>query len=158
MARFASLVGIGKTRSRIRAGKLDREVSKTAGRALFKIGGYIRTTMRRLLRYSARPSSPGDPPNSHTGLLRDNIFFVVDDTRLTVGPALIATGENEDVIATPHGGRTVPEVLEFGGLVEFYDVARGQVEIAVVEPRPFIGPAFNNALNSGQIRRFWEQL
>lgn len=75
-----------------------------------------------------RHSKPGQPPLSHTGLLKDNIFFDFDLSRhqLLVGPAII-----------PHP-TGAPRVLEFGGINN-----KGHY----VEKRPYMGPALMKNLH-----------
>ena len=104
---------------------LDREsvvsaMTKKERSALTRIGGWIRTTMKRSMRPAtiATPHSPsgplgiGKPPRYHSKLLRNMIFFYYDATRhsVIVGPTLVPT--NPDVKPI---GKTIPQLLDEGG-------------------------------------------
>jgi len=83
----------------------------------------------------SRSSSPGQPPYSHTGLLRDRIFFAAVTApgrpSVVIGPERIASGGE------------APSALEFGGSSTVTVGRRGNrkrrsVRIAA---RPYMGPA-----------------
>jgi len=148
------------TRNQFFSGFLDRgavtdAIDKASIRNLMRMGGNLRTIARRSMRVRKGPSEPGNPPNAHTRLLRDNIFFAYqfDTSSVVVGPALL----KEKMIHVPKG-QTVPEFLEFGGTLmvrEFNDRgrwirsrylnppagAKTRKRSVEVKPRPYMGPA-----------------
>ncbi len=80
-----------------------------------------------------RQSKPGEPPMSHTGLLRDNLFFAFDPSAksVVVGPAKL------------NGGSGAPSTLEFGGTAKVTRYAKGKRETKTVQiaARPYMRPA-----------------
>jgi hypothetical protein len=67
---------------------LDR-VDRARVKSLSRFGAFVRTRARSLIRTRKRVSRPGEPPSSHTGVLKRFIYFVYDPVRKTVvvGPA-----------------------------------------------------------------------
>jgi hypothetical protein len=131
---------------------------KAAG--LSKAGAFIRQRAKTSIRKREKISEPGSPPNSHVGTLKDRIVFQFypHTESVVVGPTLFRS----------RGGRTVPQLLEFGGRYEgpprtIYTknpvgrgangkfAARGVRAIrlsssTVYSPRPFMGPALEKEL------------
>jgi len=105
-------------------------------RVLSKFGAFVRQTAKRSIRRRKRPSRPGQPPSSHTGLLKRRIFFGYDREKqsVVIGPAPI----NQ---RSPYGDTTVPELLEEGGRVRRREPG-GRTETLNYRARPFMGPAF----------------
>lgn len=109
----------------------DRErvlkaVNRGKIKALSKAGAFVRTRARSSIRKRKRVSFPGQPPSSHTGLLRNWILFGYEPRTesVVVGPAkLNKRGQ-------------VPSILEFGGSVMGPD---GRDHMIL--PRPYMGPA-----------------
>ncbi|MGL6193668.1 MAG: hypothetical protein ACRC2T_02460 [Thermoguttaceae bacterium] len=101
-------------------------------KVLSKFGSYVRKTARQSIRPSTRTSQPGHPPFSHSGKLRQNIFFIYEPHRrsVVIGP----------IIFSGKSGRALP-ALEYGGKT---DLNNG--EIIRIEARPFMGPAFERNL------------
>lgn len=138
----------------------DRTAVKSAlsrGRhaALGKIGAFVRQRARTLTnRRSKASAAPGQPPKKHVGLLHDLIFFAYDQSHdsVVIGPVLFRP--SDDVIAI-NGGKSVPEVLEFGGeelLLDRRSKARKHVSY---EPRPFMGPSLTETQNNGKLVDAW---
>lgn len=135
--------------------KIADRATRASVRALGKAGAFLRQTARKdILRKRKKPSKAGQPPSVHSTdsveTLR-NILFGVDASKpsLIVGPV----GLNKLI-----SGRTVPNILEFGGTVgireklvgkRWRSVGRRQarpgqptrVRQATYAPRPFMGPA-----------------
>jgi len=112
-------------------GALDRATRKV----LSKFGAFVRTGARHSIRKRKGVSAPGEPPSSHTGLLRNFIFFGYDRDRrsVVIGPQRL----NQKVGDAPHA-------LEHGGTSTVVEGLRGRrrkrrIRIAA---RPFMGPAF----------------
>jgi hypothetical protein len=128
-------------------------VDKAKRQALSRAGAFIRTAAKSSIRSRKGAAPPGQPPHSHTGLLKRFIFFGYDPSTesVVVGPAKLNR---------PTGA---PHILEFGGGV----VAKKPLLVPVgntgrdrkgrftarrlrripagtrlkYEPRPFMGPA-----------------
>jgi len=91
-------------------------VDKTTRRVLAKFGSYVRTTARRSIRKRKRPSKPGHPPSSHTGLLKNFIYFAYDlySSSVVIGP---------EILRGPGKGEA-PSILEYGGRVSQFTNTR----------------------------------
>lgn len=80
-----------------------------------------------------RTSTPGSPPFSQTGLLRDNILFAFDPASRSV------------VVGAARIGRSTgaPETLEFGGttVVERRRNGRREKATVAIAARPYMAPA-----------------
>ena len=63
---------------------------RAAARVLVRQGAYVRTAMRRRIKFNGtgKPSARGRPPNTHNLLLKNSIFWALDRTResVVVGP------------------------------------------------------------------------
>lgn len=96
-------------------------VDKAKPAVLSKSGAFIRTAAKSSIRKRKKPSPPGKPPSSHTGLLR-RIFFAWDPSTKTVvvGPVktnqVFFDGQSQPVTGT------VPGVLEHGGQIKTMQV------------------------------------
>jgi len=118
-----------------------------ARNALLRQGGFIRTTAKNSIRSAAKPSQPGHPPRSVTGLLKQFIFFKWDDASQSVvaGPAAFKANA------------VVPEVLEKGGK----ELARVKVgrdwknQTVTIAPRPFMAPAFQ--ISQTKLPEYWQK-
>lgn len=114
----------------------DRQVVTSAAergtrKVLARFGAFVRQSARTSIRQRKSISAPGQPPSSHTGLLKRNIFFVYspESRSVVIGPILL-NGKQTDA----------PRLLEHGDMV-----VRRQRNRAVrmtYRPRPFMGPAF----------------
>ncbi|TWU12860.1 hypothetical protein CA54_16860 [Symmachiella macrocystis] len=95
---------------------------------LSRFGSFVRRTARSSIRKRKRVSGSGDPPSSHEGGLRRLLLFAFDMAAqsVVVGPLLYRSG--------------VAELLEEGGQA----VRRGKR--VSYEPRPFMGPAYQENL------------
>jgi hypothetical protein len=101
-------------------------------RVLSKFGAFVRRRAKSSIRRRKKTSEPGRPPSSHVGLLRNLIYFSFDREKssVVIGPVLINS---------PTGA---PETLEYGGEAE-YPGPKGTTKRVAIEPRPFMGPAFD---------------
>jgi hypothetical protein len=99
-------------------------------KVLSKFGAFVRQTAKTSIRKRKAVSEPGQPPSSHTGLLKRNIFFVFSpQTRsVVIGPILL----NQRTDA--------PRLLEHGGTV----VRKKGTNFVRMKyrARPYMGPAF----------------
>ena len=117
---------------------IKQKVDTATRKRLSKFGAYVRQTAKRSIRKRKRSSSPGQPPSSHTGLLKQFIYFGYDETRrsVVIGPVVLARKASG-----------IPEALEHGGNVTIqWGRARGKT--VTIEARPYMGPAFERELEN----------
>jgi hypothetical protein len=122
------------------APKVIRSVDAATRRVLSKFGAYVRTAARSSIRKRKATSVPGSPPSSHTGLLRQFIFFGYDaaNRSVVIGPTRLNSTSG-----------TAPETLEYGGSAKIVRRQRGGkrvVSTANIAARPFMHPALNKEL------------
>lgn len=96
-------------------------VDKAKRAALSRGAAFIRTAARSSIRKRKKPSPPGSPPSSHTGLLRRILFGWDPSTKtVVVGPMktnqVFFDGQSKPVTGT------VPGILERGGQVKTMQV------------------------------------
>ena len=113
-------------------GKVDRATRMV----LSRFGAFVRRAARSSIRERRRVSSPGQPPSSHTGLLKKFIFFGYEPARrnVVIGPAKL----NQKIGDAPHA-------LERGGTSTVVEGLRGdrRKRRVKIKARPFMGPAFD---------------
>ena len=121
--------------------KVTKAVDRTTRKNLSRFGAYVRTRSRSSIRKRRRISAPGQPPSSHTGLLKRNIFFVYEPSRrsVVIGPVLLNSSSG------------APELLEHGGTV--IREVKGQSVRMTYRPRPYMGPAFE--AEQDQLEKLW---
>ena len=122
---------------------IKNKVDTATRKRLSQFGAYVRQTARRSIRKQDRSSRPGQPPSSHTGLLKQFILFGYDSDRrsVVIGPVALARKSSD-----------IPEILEYGGKVTIqWGKSRGKT--VTIEPRPFMGPAFDQELD--RITSLW---
>ena len=147
-----------------------KAVDKGLRKQLGWFGGYVRRAARNSLKTQVGASRPGSPPFSHTGVLKNFIFYTYDSKTQTViiGPA--ATTQKN---ARSYGNyKTIPETLEYGGMLRVrehqlrsgkwirtdmrfrlnggdYRSAIGKLQrqrLLNIEARPFMQPVFKRSL------------
>lgn len=126
-----------------------KRMDRKRRRVLARTGGFARGVVRRSMRPAGKSkktqiSRPGKPPRTHERLLKDRIFFGFDSTLDdgVVGPELLKVGrpgKGEQF----SGARTVPELLEKGGVKTVRRKVRGKVKTVrqTYRPRPYISVA-----------------
>ena len=116
-------------------------VDKATRKVLSKFGAFVRQSARTSIRKRKATSEPEQPPSSHTGLLKRNIFFVFSpETRsVVIGPILLNKGTD------------APRILEHGDTVVRRRRNR-RVRIKY-ERRPYMGPAFEK--EQSQLPALW---
>jgi hypothetical protein len=108
-------------------------VDKATRTVLSKFGAFVRTTAKQSIKTRRQVSKPGQPPSSHTGLLKKFIYFGFDPGQrsVVIGPTLINN---------PTGA---PENLEHGGTAVLPKTRwRKKAKQITIKRRPFMGPAF----------------
>jgi hypothetical protein len=112
--------------------KVIRAVDRAKRRSLSKAGAFIRQRARTSIRKRKRSSRPGEPPSSHTGLLRRFILFGYDR-------------RSDSVVVGPVGFRRslAPNVLEFGGRATVTERrgSRRKMRTVRIAARPYMRPA-----------------
>ena len=121
------------------APKVIRAVDRTTRQVLSKFGAFVRTAARSSIRKRKRASAPGQPPSSHTGLLKRFIYFGYDPHQqsVVIGPTKINAQ-----------GQDIPHVLEYGGPSAVVRRRRGKrtSRTVTVAARPFMHPALEKEL------------
>lgn len=109
------------------------KVNAATRKVLSKAGAFIRTRAKSSIRKRKKTATPGNPPSSHTGLLRKMIFFQYDpqSESVVVGPKLFRTRGSR-------AGKTGPELLERGG-----DTTTWRNQKATYQKFPFMVPALD---------------
>lgn len=115
--------------------KVIRAMDRKSRKVLSKFGAFVRQRARTSIRKRKRPSTPGTPPSSHTGLLRKGILFAYDDQRksVVIGPAKFSDKSGQALPALEYGGTSLIETIVKG--------KRERREV-VIRARPFMTPAF----------------
>ncbi len=116
---------------------VQQAVDRAKRRVLIQQGAYLRKVAQHLIHRRRGASRPGNPPHSHAGLLRDQIFYGYDRAAesVIVGPRVFKPSVD------------VPGVLEFGG------VLAGPRRFAHYPARPFMGPALERS--EPKLAAFW---
>ena len=84
---------------------LVARVAKASLAVLRRMGAYVRRAAQHKVRSSEKPSPPGTPPHSKTGVLKRGILFGVEKRRqsVVIGPSERFVGES--MSAHEFGGR-----------------------------------------------------
>lgn len=108
----------------------------------WKIGGKQGPRPRRPL----KSSEPGEPPRSITGLLRKFIYFAYDpNTRsVVIGPAKLDKSTGAPATLEYGGTATITKFRTVTG-ADGKTVVTRRKERIVIEPRPFMAPAYESA-------------
>ena len=87
--------------------KVRKSAEKSTYRQLSKAGAFVRRTAKGLIRSQKKVSKAGNPPASHTGLLKQFIFFGLDSHKMSmfVGPVRLNRSDG-----------SAPGLLERGGI------------------------------------------
>jgi len=131
---FNSVKGMFFDRKAVK-GRLDRAARKV----LSKFGAFVRRAAKSSIRKRRRASAPGEPPSSHTGLLKRFIFFGYDPGRrsVVIGPTRLNQKVGDAPAALEHGG---PSTVVEGPR------RRRRKRRVKVEARPYMGPAMEKEL------------
>ncbi len=115
--------------------KVILAVDKATRRVFSRFGAFVRRSAKSSIRRRKRISTPGQPPSSHTGLLKKFIWFGYEPSNksVVIGPVMLNSKSGN-----------APEALEHGGMSIVLDGLRKnrkkrKINIAA---RPFMGPAF----------------
>ena len=108
------------------------KVDAATRRVLSRFGAFVRRSAKSSIRKRKKPAPPGQPPSSHTGLLKKFIFFGYDAARqsVVIGPTRL----------NQKGRGEAPPLLEYGGKATL--VRRGKKKRVTYQARPYMGPAF----------------
>ncbi len=123
--------------------KVTNAIDRATRKVLSKFGAYVRTRARSSIRKRRAISEVGQPPSSHNGLLRKNIFFAYDAARksVVIGPILINDARRAG---------EAPRLLELGGTRDVTvkgKSGRGKYVLKqFYNARPYMMPAFRTEL------------
>jgi len=114
--------------------RVKRAVDTATRKNLSKAGAFVRTAAKSSIRKRKRPSLPGQPPSSHTGLLKKFIFFGYDaiGRSVVVGPIRLGGKIGDAPAALEHGGKSIG--LRGRG-------TRRRARRIQIQQRPFMVPA-----------------
>ena len=121
---------------------VQKALDKGARKVLSRFGALVRQRARWSIRKRKRPSPPGQPPSSHTGLLRRYLFYAYEDARKSViiGPAKLHAKKG-----------SAPEILEYGGTT-LLEIEKDKKKIQIAA-RPYMNPAFEKVKT--QLPHLW---
>lgn len=162
--------------------KVIAALERATVKALSKIGAFVRRSARSSIRSAGkknRVSNPGEAPRSHTGLLKDHIFFVYDpeSKAVVIGPEKLRGTDG-----------SAPAVLEYGGNAKIVETetpawwtinngvrvwrrfgkrTRGKlnqqgmpnrIRIVKIAPRPYMIPALEREKSNDKLAKQWENV
>jgi len=108
------------------------KVDAATRRVLSTFGAFVRRSAKSSIRKRKKAAPPGQPPSSHTGLLKKFIFFGYDAARqsVVIGPTRL----------NQKGRGEAPPLLEYGGKTTLK--RGGKKRRVTYQARPYMGPAF----------------
>ena len=108
------------------------KVDAATRRVLSRFGAFVRRSAKSSIRKRKKAAPPGQPPSSHTGLLKKFIFFGYDAARqsVVIGPTRL----------NQKGRGEAPPLLEYGGKTTLK--RGGKKRRVTYQARPYMGPAF----------------
>jgi hypothetical protein len=135
---------------------MDRRTRQVFGR----FGAATRLDAKRSLRKrkSGKPSAPGQPPRSRTGVLRKSIYYAADlgKRSVVIGPVRLSKGDGAPELHE-HGGtarrRFILKRNPRTGKLEPRFRAKAKPRTVRYEPRPFMGPAAERTKD--RLPEFW---
>ena len=109
------------------------KVDSATRKVLSKFGAFVRRTAKGSIRNRKTAAPPGSPPSSHTGLLKQFIFFGYDPGQrsVVIGPTRVDR----------RGRGEAPSLLEYGGVTSLTRQRKRQR--ATYRARPYMGPALD---------------
>ena len=124
----------------------DREavtgaVDKAARKVLSRFGAFVRRGAKSSIRKRKRVSSPGEPPSSHTGLLKRLIYFGYDRQRrsVVIGPQRLNQKVGDAPAALEYGASVSAPLRRDKTRLPRRSRRRRRVKITA---RPYMRPAF----------------
>lgn len=118
-----------------------KTVDAGTAKVLSKFGAFVRRTMKSSIRKRRKSSEPGKPPSSHTGLLKQFIFFSFDprSRSVVIGPEKLNAKIGQVLEALEYGGQTTVATYRNRKVV-------GK-ETKYIRARPFARPALEMELS-----------
>lgn len=125
------------------------KIGKAKFRALSKFGAYVRTRSRTSLRYKQGTAPAGKPPYSHSGLLRDFIYFAYDESTgsVVIGPVVLNGGSAQALESLEYGGPSILRRFRHG---KYEEIATQTGE------HPFMRPAYQEELDRGSLEKVFD--
>ena len=113
--------------------KVIASVERGTRRVLSRFGAFVRQRAKSSIRKRKKPSAPGSPPSSHSGLLKKFIWFSYEPNRrsVVIGPARLSGNNRGDA----------PSLLEYGGTTTIRR-RKSRRRVRRIRARPYMGPAF----------------
>lgn len=118
-------------------GAVSKLVDQRTKRVLSKIGAFVRATARESIRRAKKPSKPGRPPHTRTGLIKKIIFIYNPSSKsVVVGPMKLNKPTQSALPALEYGGQSIAMV----------GPGRKQKKRILIRKRPFMQPALEKEL------------
>lgn len=114
-----------------------KAVSKARRRVLSKCGAFVRRRAKSSIRKRKRSAAPGQPPSSHSGELKELLFFAFDAATRSVVVGPVPFGGSKSA-----GDKRAPELLERGGPVT-RRTKSGEARVYRYRGHPFMKPALD---------------
>lgn len=129
--------------------KVYRFMDRKERKLLSRMGAFVRTTARQSIKSGGKKnktSEPGEPPRSHTKLIK-RIFFGVDSVSrsVVVGPVVVPGAKSRGAVDL--------EALEYGGSIIVAGESKKQK--VQIEARPFMRPALAKETTPEKISAMW---
>ena len=120
-----------------------RRLDRKRQRVFFRLGGWCMKKMRNSMKNPPKKESTrkrhrqqGVPPYKHSGLLKERIYFGIQDDTLIVGPEKMNVARNTKPL---NGLASIPQLLNEGGDV-MQELSNGVMQRRTYAPRPFTAP------------------
>ena len=121
--------------------KVQRSMDRATLRAVSRFGAFVRQRAKTSIRKRKAISSPGQPPSSHLGLIRQIFFAAEAQGNVVIGPMLLRRQSPTALASLEHGGQSL--IMRQGKPME-----------VMIRPRPFMRPAFDAELSKAP--KLWE--
>lgn len=115
---------------------VESRVDKARIRNLSRIGAFVRRRARSSLRRRKKVSAPGQPPSIHEQKSLKEIYFAYDPASDSVVIGPVGRSHAGGLLGPQLNELTVPEIHEFGGLVQIRERFRGDRWVSYGKVRP----------------------
>ncbi len=157
------MAGLPTSRGSAKRSFFDRDaviaaLGKAERRFLSRAGAHVRLVARRSIRRRKSPSSPGSPPRSRTGLLKQ-IYFSFDpgSRSVVVGPVKLNGASGDAPRLLEEGGtaqRRLRLVRGKAGDERLITDPKARKRTVRYRPRPYMAPAHESA--AARRAEFWQ--
>ena len=119
-------------------------------RSMIKSLAKVRRRLIRTYRRGKKASAPGQPPRVHSRSRYANLKNVLFAYDTTTQQGVVGS------VKLPRSKVAVPGLLEGGGIIKYNNARRrggapGKPQVIHIKPRPAVGPALKQSIESGEI-------